>query len=102
MLIKMMFFVCLAFFCYCYAKAGETNKRKKHSLSIQKLINTDVGSVYKILWIMSDTPLAGGLTVDSEITVIQNCEGSILVRANEKVLAISQDIAEQIRVKRIA
>lgn len=101
MIIKTMFFVCLAFFCYCYAKANDT-KRKKNGTSIQSLINTNVGSAYKILWNMSEMPLAEGLSTDSEITVVQNCDGSILVRTNGKVLAISQDIAEKIRVKKIA
>lgn len=104
-LIKIMCFLSLSFFCYCYITAGRTKREVQNGTPLmQSLIDTSVGSVYKILWIMAEIPFVSDnkISTNDEIMVIQNCNGNVLIRINGRVIAISQDIAEKIRVKKIA
>lgn len=103
--IKIMCFLSLSFFCYCYITAGRTKREVQNGTPlIQSLIDTSVGNAYKILWIMTEKPFISDnkISTNDEIMVIQNCNGNVLIRVNERVIAISQDIAEKIRVKKIA
>ena len=104
-LLKSCFFLSLSSCWYCYITAGRTKREGQNGTPlIQSLIDTSVGNAYKILWIMTEKPFISDnkISINDKIMVIQNCNGNVLIRVNGRVIAISQDIAEKIRVKKIA
>lgn len=69
-----------------------------------KLSETIAGNDYIITWFIASSQLLSSiketyrLREEAKVKILQNQKGNIILRINEKKLALTSDIAEHIRV----